>query len=75
MQAKTALNYVNELPAKYPVNGTIANVPSSGGLAGQPLLGQHILEVPVQLRPIPQSVIDAADRAGVLIRDINGHVY
>jgi hypothetical protein len=75
VQEQTAFNYINEIPAKYPINGTIANVPSSGSLAGQPLLGQHILEVPVQVNPIPQSVLDAANRAGVLIRDINGSAY
>jgi hypothetical protein len=75
VQEKTAIGYINELPSKYPVNGTVANVPSSRGLAGQPLLGQHYLEVPVQVRPVPQSVIDAADRAGVLIRDVNGKIY
>jgi len=75
IQTQTGINYVNELVAKYPVNGTIANVPSSGALAGKPLLGQHYLEVPVQFRPIPQSVLDAADRAGVIIRDINGKVH
>jgi hypothetical protein len=75
VQEQTALKYINELPAKYPVNGTIANVPSSGELAGKPLLGQYYLEVPVQVRPIPQSVLDAADRAGVVIRDINGKVH
>ncbi|OFA05368.1 hemagglutinin repeat-containing protein [Duganella phyllosphaerae] len=75
VQEQTAFNYINELPAKYPVNGKIANVPTSGSLAGQPLLGQHILEVPVQTNPIPQSVLDAANRAGVLIRDFNGHVH
>lgn len=75
IQEQTGINYVNELPAKYPINGTIANVPSSGALAGRPLVGQHYLEVPVQVRPIPQAILDAADRAGVVIRDINGRVY
>ncbi|WP_222853153.1 PAAR domain-containing protein [Massilia genomosp. 1] len=75
IQPQTGINYVNELTAKYPVNGTIANVPSSGALAGRPLLGQHYLEVPVQLRPIPQSILDAANRAGVVIRDVNGRVH
>jgi hypothetical protein len=60
---------------KYPVNATIAKVPSSGALAGLPLLGQYYLEVPIQLRPIPQSVLDVANRAGVLIRDVNGKVH
>lgn len=72
---RTAVGYINEVPAKYPVGGTIANVPSSGNLGGQVLQGQHVLEVPVQVRPVPQGVIDAADQAGVLIRDVNGRIY
>jgi len=75
VQEQTALSYISEIPAKYPVNATIARVPSSGNLAGRPLLGQHYLEVPVQNRPVPQSVLDAAERAGVLIRDVNGRIY
>jgi len=75
IQEKTAIGYVNEIGAKYPVNATVADVPSSGDLAGLPLLGQHYLEVPVQLRPIPQAVLDAAERADVTIRDINGTIY
>jgi uncharacterized Zn-binding protein involved in type VI secretion len=75
IQEKTAIGYINEIGAKYPVNGTVAKVPSSGNLAGQPLLGQHILEVPVQVRPVPQAVLDAAEDAGVIIRDVNGTIY
>jgi uncharacterized Zn-binding protein involved in type VI secretion len=75
IQEKTAIGYVNEIGAKYPVNATVADVPSSGDLAGLPLLGQHYLEVPVQLRPIPQAVLNAAERADVTIRDINGTIY
>ena len=75
IQPQTALSYINEIPAQYPVGGVIANVPSSGQLSGQILLGQHILEVPVQVRPIPPSVLDAAKRAGVRIRDVNGRSY
>jgi filamentous hemagglutinin len=75
IQGQTALGYINEIPAKYPVDGTIANVPSSGELAGQLLQGQYILEVPVQVRPIPPLILDGANGAGVLIRDVNGRIY
>lgn len=75
VQESTAVRYINEISAKYPVNGVVADVPSSGDLSGQLLRGQYYLEVPVQARPIPQSVLDAANRQGVLIRDINGKVY
>ncbi|AXA90573.1 PAAR domain-containing protein [Massilia sp. YMA4] len=75
IQEKTAIGYINEIGAKYPVDATIAKVPSSGELAGEKLAGQHYLEVPVQVRPIPQAVLDAAERAGVVIRDVNGKIY
>ena len=75
MQEQTGIRYVNELPAKYPINGIIADVPSSGAMAGRPLQGQHYLEVPVQIKPVPTAVLDAAEHAGVIIRDVNGRVY
>lgn len=75
VQENTALSYVKEVTDKYPPGAKIANVPSSGQLAGQKLAGQPVLEVPVQAKPIPQSVLDAADEAGVLIRDVNGKIY
>jgi hypothetical protein len=34
-----------------------------------------ILEVPVQEGLVPQSILDAANRLGIVIRDINGTVY
>jgi len=75
IQESTGISYVNEIPAKYSVGSTIANVPSSGELAGDQLQGQYILEVPPQAEPIPQSVIDAANKAKVFIRDTNGKIY
>jgi hypothetical protein len=75
MQPQTALGCINEIYAKYPVGGVVANVPSSGRLSGQILRGQYILEVSVQERPIAPSVLDGANRAGVLIRDVNGRIY
>ncbi len=75
IQDQTAINYINEIQKKYPVGAMIADVPSSGSLAGQQLQGRLILEVPVQNNPISQITIDAADNAGVLIRDIDGRIY
>lgn len=71
----TATNYIREAVNKYPAGATIAKVPSSGSLAGDALRGSNILEVPPQVKPIPQSVLNAADKAGVVIRDTNGKVY
>jgi filamentous hemagglutinin len=65
-----------EIAAKYPAGASIANVPStSSALLGRRLEGSYYLEVPVQTGPIPQRVLDAAKRADVKIRDINGKVY
>jgi hypothetical protein len=74
---QTGIDYVNELGAKYPDGAKIANVPTNikNGLAGKLLTGDHILEVPVQRKPIPPAGLDAANRASVLIRDINGKIY
>jgi hypothetical protein len=73
----TGLAYVRELARKYAPGLRIADVPTNTdrGIAGQTLRGQMILEVPVQARPIPQAVLDAAAARGILIRDVNGRVY
>lgn len=71
----TATNYIREAVNKYPSGATIAKVPSSGALAGDALRGANIIEVPPQVKPIPQSVLNAADKAGVVIRDTNGKIY
>jgi len=75
IQESTANSYINEIPSKYPVGATVADVPSSGTLAGSTLHGQYVLEVPPQVNPVPQGVLNSANQAGVLIRDTNGHVY
>jgi hypothetical protein len=75
IQPQTGINYVNEVAAKYAPGTVIADVPTSGNLAGKRLSGQMILEVPPQNAPIPQAVLDAADAQKILIRDIKGHVY
>lgn len=66
---------LNEIPTKYGPGTKIADVPTSGNLAGQPLQGQMYLEVPPQNAPIPPSVLDAARKANVVIRDTQGRVY
>lgn len=71
----TAKNYIREAVNKYPAGATIADVPSSGKLAGSQLEGINILEVPPQVKPIPKYVLEAADKAGVTIKDTNGKVY
>ena len=75
IQESTAIRYINEIPAKYSAGSVVADVPSGGDLVGSTLRGKYILEIPVQTGPVPRSVLDAADKAGVLIRDNLGHTY
>jgi hypothetical protein len=73
---KTGVNYIKELHAKYPVNAKIANVRSMPPeLSGLRLKGKLIVEVPRQVRPIPQQVLDVAEENNVTIRDVFGRVY
>lgn len=75
VQQETALGYVRELATKYRPGDRIANVASSGPLAGQILRGRQILEVPVQLKAIPRAVLELAYRLRIIIRDVDGKVY
>lgn len=42
---------------------------------GDKLKGQMILEVPVQKKPIPQNVINYADKLRIKIRNTNNKLY
>ncbi|WP_315357384.1 hypothetical protein [Segatella oulorum] len=42
---------------------------------GRDLKGQMILEVPVQKKPIPQNVINYADKLRIKIRNTNNKLY
>jgi hypothetical protein len=67
--------YVRELATKYRPGDRIANVPSSGALAGKRLVGRQYLEIPIQLRPIPNAVLDLAKQLKIIIRDVTGRIY
>jgi hypothetical protein len=76
IKEKTAIDYINEIGRKYEPGTQIANVPSvPKALRGTRLQGDKILEVPVQIKPIPEAILKAARRAKVIIRDVNGRVY
>ena len=81
---ETAIRYLKELSDKYAPGTKIADVPSniSGANAGifkanngKVLDGQMILEVPVQKEPIPQNVINYADKLRIKIRNTNNKLY
>ena len=79
-----AIRYLKELEAKYSPGSVIADVPSNrvGANAGifeenegNILKGQMILEVPVQENPVPEKVLDYANKHYIKIRDIKGKNY
>lgn len=79
---ETAIKYLKELKEKYPEGAAIAEVPSSISGAnkgilkyGDDLKGQMILEVPVQSKPVPQKVLEYADKNDIIIRDISNRTY
>lgn len=84
IQESTGIKYIDELTDKYPPNTKIADVASNkvgGGNAtlkndiGKGIDGKMILEIPVQTKPIPQSILDRANMKGIDIRDIQGKIY
>jgi conserved hypothetical protein len=44
-------------------------------MEGNILKGRMILEVPVQKKPVPESILKYAQDKNIQIRDINGKVY
>ena len=81
---ETAIRYLKKLSDKYAPGSVIADVPSNRtGLnkgifevnQGDKLKGQMILEVPMQKKPIPQNVINYADKLRIKIRNTNNKLY
>jgi len=42
---------------------------------GKGISGKMVLEIPVQSKPIPQSVLDRANLLNIDIRDVQGKIY
>ena len=76
VQIKTGLGYLNELKHKYPSSAKITDSPfNPKALRGTVLSGDPVLEVPVQDKPVPKEILDAANEKGITIRDVNGRGY
>ncbi|MGG4507577.1 hypothetical protein [Heyndrickxia sporothermodurans] len=76
VQEKTAKSYLNEITIKYSSGSKISNGTfNPNALKGGRLKGELILEVPVQNKPIPQTILDEATKNRIIIRDIKGKVY
>jgi len=65
---RTMKRYIDEIEKKY-APGTIIKK------TGEPLDGVKVLELPPQIHPIPQQVLDYAKENDVIIRDSNGRAY
>jgi hypothetical protein len=65
---RTMKRYIDEIEKKY-APGTIIKK------TGEPLDGIKVLELPPQIHPIPQQVLDYAKENDVIIRDSNGRAY
>ena len=81
---ETAIRYLKELSDKYAPGSIIADVPSNRtgvnkgifDVNGDNVLrGEMILEVPVQKKPIPQNMINYADKLRIKIRNTNNKLY
>ena len=81
---ETAIRYLKELSDKYAPGSIIADVPSNRtgvnkGIfevnQGSGLKGKMILEVPVQKKSVPKSILKYARVKKIQIRDINGNLY
>ena len=81
---ETAIRYLKELSDKYAPGSIIADVPSNRtgvnkgifDVNGDNVLrGKMILEVPMQKKLVPESILKYAREKKIQIRDINGNVY
>jgi hypothetical protein len=77
VKEETAKGYIDSLRSKYKVGEVIGDTPKNRaeGIAGQPLRGDHILEVPPQNEPVPPAILRHAEAHNVTIRDTNGTEY
>lgn len=80
IKESTAKLYLNELVEKYAPETRIAEVTSNktGNNAGilsfgNELRGQMVLEVPVQNKPVPKSILDYASSKQIIIKDELGN--
>ncbi|OUE25172.1 hypothetical protein BFL36_05265 [Clavibacter michiganensis] len=83
--SRSAMAEIKEITRKY-APGSLIKTPirprpdtvfseANRVLGGLRLRGQPILEVPPQVHPIPDVVLEYADAHRVIIRDTTGHVY
>ncbi|MBF4623393.1 hypothetical protein [Clavibacter sp. VKM Ac-2872] len=83
---RTVRDYIDELRIKYAPGKEIAQVSeysrrprifsdANRSLGGEVLAGKSVLEIPPQVRAIPEDLLQYATHRNVIIRDTNGHIY
>ena len=76
IQIESARNMLREAHRKYRPGQSFASVPSRPrALLDTTIQGQLWLEVPVQTKPIPATVLATARQLSIKIRDVTGKVY
>lgn len=79
IKEETAIGYLRDFARKYAPGETVSDTPRNRRqcpeLVGTPLDGQMILEVPVQRRPVPRSVLEMSAELDIIIRDVEGKEY
>ncbi|MEE3625610.1 hypothetical protein UCD39_16720 [Nitrospirillum sp. BR 11752] len=76
IKEESAFAMLQEAYRKYRPGVRIAEVPSRPEeLLESHLMGQLWLEVPVQTKPVPSSIISKASSLSIKIRDIEGRIY
>jgi hypothetical protein len=81
LDREIAIKNIVELAEKYPQGAVIAqtagNLRKGVAVPGQVrrLQGRPILEVPVLLKDVEEDILQFAERQGVTIRDVEGHIY
>lgn len=76
IREKTAVSYFSEFTRKYASGAEITGSPFNPKvLRGERLRGELIFEVPVQVEPVPQALLNAATSRGITIRDVTGRMY
>ncbi len=76
IQIESAIGMLQEAYRKYRPGQTFANVPSRPlDLSDATIQGQLWLEVPIQTKSIPDTVLATARQLSIKIRDVSGRVY
>lgn len=80
IEESTGIGYLREFVNHYDRGTIIADTPTNrrdlgDAQIGKPLVGDLVLEVPVQRGEVPRAILAEAERLNITIRDENGRIY